>query len=332
MKTHSNLSRSLKTLCAGVAFSVMLASATQATTLSLAYAQNSQPVIDALNLLGELIEEKTDGSVTVTYFPDSQLGGERELVELLQAGAVDITKVSAGLMESFSPTYGVFSMPYLFDDTDHFYRVMDDEDIMAPVYSSTQGDGFVGMGYYDSGARNFYVKDRPVQSVEDLEGLSIRVMQSETAIEMMRLLGAVPVAMGQAEVYTSMQQGILDGAENNEFALTIARHAEIAKHYTYDMHTRIPDVVLISNMALAKLNDEQKAAVYEAMDESIEFQKQAWSDAIEATRQSAISDFGVTFYDVDLGPFQEAVQPMYDQLQAYPDQYELYTQVRALAD
>lgn len=334
-------SHALKALCAGIVISlavavivvsVVVSGASQGTTLSVAYAQNSQPVIDALHLLGELIEEKTDGAVTVRFFPDSQLGGERELVELLQVGAVDITKVSAGLMESFSPIYGVFSMPFLFDDTEHFYRVMDNPDIMAPIYASTQKNGFVGMGYYDSGSRNFYVKDRPILSVKDLEGRKIRVMQSAAAIEMMLLLNATPVAMGQAEVYTAMQQGILDGAENNEFALTIARHAEIATHYTYSMHTRIPDVVLISNMALEKLTDDQRAAVYEAMEESIEFQKQAWSQAIEAVRQSAIEDFGVNFYDVDRIPFQQAVQPIYDELKNYPEQHELYIDIRAMAD
>lgn len=358
---HSKLSLALQAFCAGVVISIAVAviviyasvsGASQGTTLSVAYAQNSQPVIDALHVLGELIEEKTDGEVTVRFFPDSQLGGERELVELLQVGAVDITKVSAGLMESFSPIYGVFSLPFLFDDNEHFYRVMDNPEIMAPIYASTQQNGFVGMGYYDSGSRNFYVKDRPIRSVEDLEGRKIRVMQSAAAIDMMRLLKATPVAMGQAEVYTAMQQGILDGAENNEFALTIARHAEIAKHYTYTMHTRIPDVVLISNFALEKLTDDQRAAVHEAMAESVEFQKQAWKEAIEAVRQAAIDNFEVKFYDVDRRPFQEAVQPIYDELKGSNDeakgssheakgssdelkgfsQYELYLEIRSLAE
>ncbi|UTF60413.1 TRAP transporter substrate-binding protein [Gilvimarinus sp. DA14] len=341
MRANPKQPHALKVFCscaaiaATVAFIVYFAvasSSSRGTTLFVAYAQNSQPVIDALQLLGERVEQKTDGAVKVKFFPDSQLGGERELVELLQVGAVDITKVSAGLMESFSPVYGVFSMPFLFDNTEHFYRVMDSAEIMAPIYASTQHNGFVGMGYYDSGSRSVYVKDRPVRSVEDLAGRKLRVMQSEAAIEMMRLLGATPVAMGQAEVYTAMQQGILDGAENNEFALTIARHAEIAKHYTYTMHTRIPDVVLISNKTLEKLTDDQVAAVYEAMEESIEFQKQAWSESIEATRQLAVDEFGVTFYEVDLKPFVEAVQPIYEGLKPYPEQYELYRDVRALGD
>ncbi|TGG93496.1 TRAP transporter substrate-binding protein [Natronospirillum operosum] len=307
-------------------------SSAQANTLTMAYAQNSQPVIDALHLLADLIEEKTDGEVTVNIYPDSQLGGERELVELMQAGAVDITKVSAGLMDSFSSIYGVFSMPYLFDDTEHFYRVMDDPEIVGPVFESTADQGFVAMGYYDSGSRNFYMRNQPVQTVEDLEGKRIRVMQSETAIEMMQLLGAIPVAMGQSEVYTSIQQGILDGAENNEFAITVARHGEVAKHYSYDMHTRIPDIVLIGTSTLESLTEEQRVAVEEAMAESIEFQKEAWSEAVAEARQQSEEEFGVTFYDVDLEPFQEAVQPMYEDLRSRPAHFELYEQIISVSE
>lgn len=222
------------------------------TTLRLAYAENSQPVKDALHFFGQQVEEKTGGEIKVAYFPDGQLGGERELVELIQANAVDITKVSSGLMESFSPLYGIFSLPYLFSNADEYYKVMDNPKIMDPVYQSTAAQGFIGIGWYDSGARNFYMSKSPIKSIEDLRGKKIRVMQSDTSIQTLKLLGASPIAMSQAEVYTSLQQGILDGAENNEFALTIARHGEVARYYTYDMHTRIPDVLLNEHCNISK--------------------------------------------------------------------------------
>lgn len=146
------------------------------TILRLAYAENSQPVKDALHFLGQQVEEKTGGDIKVQYFPDGQLGGERELVELTQVGVVDITKVSSGLMESFSPEYGVFSLPYLFATVDEYYRVMDNPQVMEPVYQSTAAQGFVGVGWYDSGARNFYMSKAPVKRIEDLRGKKIRVM------------------------------------------------------------------------------------------------------------------------------------------------------------
>ncbi|WP_428946250.1 TRAP transporter substrate-binding protein [Pantoea sp. FN060301] len=299
------------------------------TVLRLAYAENSQPVKDALHFLGNQIEEKTANEVKVIYFPDAQLGGERELVELTQVGVVDITKVSSGLMESFSPAYGVFSLPYLFADVEEYYKVMDNPEVMEPVYQSTAPQGFIGIGWYDSGARSFYMSKGPIRKIEDLQGKKIRVMQSETAIQTLKLLGASPIAMGQAEVYTSLQQGILDGAENNEFALTIARHGEVARYYTYDMHTRIPDILLMSALTLEKLTPEQQEIVKEAVKASIEFEKKAWDKEMETTRRQATENFNVEFFDIDKKPFQDAVQPIYEGLKDKPELYELYQKIQS---
>ncbi|PCF93812.1 TRAP transporter substrate-binding protein [Vreelandella nigrificans] len=299
--------------------------------LRLAYAQNSQPVKDALALFGELVEEKSNGSISVSYFPDSQLGGESELVELLQAGAIDMTKVSGGLMGSFSSLYDVFSMPYLFDDQTHFYQVMNDEEIMGNIYRSTEGQGFVGIGWYDSGQRNFYTTGQPIETVEDLAGKRVRVMQSQTAIDTMRLLGASPVVMAQEEVYTALQQGVLDGAENNEFALTTARHGEVVDYYSLDGHTRIPDIILISNRVLDSLSDEQHDALMAAIHESTEFQTEQWLAAVDDARTQIVEEFGVEINEVDIEPFQQAVQPMYEQLENIPEHYAIYQQIKAVS-
>lgn len=304
-------------------------SSAEARTLRFAYASNATPTVQAMEKFGELLEQKTDGELTVQYFPDGQLGGERELVEMVQSGLLDMTKVSGGLMESFSPVYGVFSMPYLFDDQTHFYRAMDDAAIMDPIYQSTAGQGMVGLTYYDSGARSFYTSDVPIQKVDDLQGLKIRVLQSPTSIKMVEMLGASPIAMAQAEVYTSIQQGVLDGAENNEFALTIARHGEVAKNYSYDMHTRIPDIMLISKTTYDSLTPEEQTAVIEAARESTEFQKGVWGEAVAATKKEAADNFGVTYYYPDVAEFQAAVQPMYEELKSEPEKYAVYEQIRA---
>ncbi len=322
------LAATIATLSLGAAS----AQAENSVNLKLAYAQNAQPVKDALAKFGELVEEKSGGSISVTYFPDSQLGGESELVELLQTGAIDMTKVSGGLMGSFSPLYGVFSMPYLFDDQEHFHEVMNSDAIMDEVYQSTQDQGFVGFGWYDSGQRNFYTKDTPIDEVADLEGKKIRVMQSQTAVDTMKLLGASPVVMAQEEVYTALQQGILDGAENNEFALTTARHGEVVNHYSLDGHTRIPDIILFNSNTLSRLSDAQRDAVMAAIQESTEFQLEKWSEAVNAARDSIRNDFGVEINEVDITPFQEAVQPMYESLKDKPEQYALYQKIKELSD
>lgn len=314
---------------AGLVASVSFAEA--AVDLRFGYASNATPTKEAMAKFGELVSEKTNGEVTVTYFPDSQLGSERELVEMVQAGVLDMTKVSGGLLESFSPIYGIFSVPYLFDSQEHFYRVMDDPAIVDPIFQSTAERWIVGLTYYDSGARSFYTSTKPIEQVADLAGLKIRVLQSPTLLRMVEMLGAAPIAMSQDEVYTSLQQGVLDGAENNEFALTIARHAEVAKYYTYDRHTRIPDVLLIGTATLERLTPEQRQAVVEAAEESTAFQRGAWNDAIEAARQESVEKFGVTFIEPDVAEFQQAIQPIYEELKADPEKYSVYEQIRAAA-
>lgn len=332
MTTQRHTKALLTAAIAALSLSSASLQAQNSVNLKLAYAQNPQPVKDALALFGELVEEKSGGSVSVTYFPDSQLGGESELVELLQRGAVDVTKVSGGLMGSFSPLYSVFSMPYLFDDQEHFYEVMNNDAIMGEVYQSTQDQGFVGVGWYDSGQRNFYTKDTPIEKVSDLSGLKIRVLQSETAIDTMELLGASPVVMAQEEVYTALQQGILDGAENNEFALTTARHGEVVDYYSLDGHTRIPDIILFNSNTLSSLTDDQRNAVMESIRESTEFQTEKWSEAVAEARKQIRDEFGVKINEVDIAPFQEAVQPIYEDLEDKPEQYTLYQKVKELSD
>ena len=307
-------------------------SAAQALELRFAYAQNATPTKEAMAKFGEILKEKTNGEITVAYVPDSQLGGERELVEMVQGGLLDMTKVSGGLLESFSPVYGVFSMPYLFDSEEHFYRAMDDAKIMEPIYTSTEARGMVGLTYYNSGARSFYTAKTPIEKVADLKGLKIRVLQSPTLIRMVQMLGAAPIAMSQDEVYTSLQQGVLDGAENNEFALTVARHAEVAKNYTYDVHTRSPDIMLISTATLARLTPDQQKAVQDAARESTEFHKQLWGASVDAARKECEEKFGVKFIYPDVSEFQQAVAPMYEDLKTNADQYPAFEAIRAVAD
>ncbi|MGN8648176.1 TRAP transporter substrate-binding protein [Gracilibacillus sp. HCP3S3_G5_1] len=292
--------------------------------LHFAYASNPEPVKDAMAKFGELVEKKTNGQVSVTYFPDGQLGGERELIELTQTGAIDITKVGGSALESFSNKYSIFGIPYLFDDIDHFTRVMESEAIMQPIYQSTKDLGFVGLTYYNSGQRSFYLTDGPVETPEDIEGKKIRVMESETAIEMIELLGGTAVPLGSDEVYTSLQQGIIDGSENNEFALVTAGHGDVARYYSYDEHTRVPDIVIINDNTLNQLNEEQRQAVVEAAKESTEYEKEVWEEAVEAEKQEAIEKHSVKFNEVEKAPFLEKVQPIHEKFKQNNELSELY--------
>jgi tripartite ATP-independent transporter DctP family solute receptor len=299
--------------------------------LRFAYASNAPPVKEAIAEFGRILEEKTNGEITVKYYPDSQLGGERELIELTQTGAVDITKVSGSALESFSDRYSIFGIPYLFDGEEHFYNVMENEEIMKPIYQSTSDLGFVGLTYYDSGQRSFYMKEGPVTSPEDIKGKKIRVMQSETAIKMIELLGGTPTPMGSGEVYTSLQQSIIDGAENNEFVLVTAGHGEVAKYYSYDQHTRVPDIVVMNEVTLNKLTEEQRQAVYEAAKESTEYEKKVWKEAVEKEKKQAKEQHNVQFNEVDNTPFKEAVQPLHKKFKDNPDFKDLYEAIQSMS-
>ncbi|MGI8383458.1 TRAP transporter substrate-binding protein [Robertmurraya sp. P23] len=300
--------------------------------LRFAYASNSQPVIDSMKEFGRLVSEKTNGKIEVQYYPDAQLGGERELIELTQTGAVDITKVSGSALESFSKKYSIFGIPYLFDSEEHFYKVMENEKIMNPIYQSTEDLGFVGLTYYDSGQRSFYMKDSPIETPADLKGKKIRVMQSETAIKMVELLGGSATPMGSNEVYTSLQQGIIDGAENNEFVLVTAGHGDVTKYYSYDEHTRVPDMVVMNTERLKGLTKDQRNAIYEAAKESTEFEKSVWKEAVEKEKQTAIEKHGVVFNEVDNKPFQEAVQPLHEQFKNSKEFSKTYNAIRSLSE
>ncbi len=300
--------------------------------LRYAYASNSQPVIDSMKEFGRLVEEKTDGTVKVEYFPDGQLGGERELIELTQTGAIDFTKVSASALESFSKDYAIFSLPYLFDDEAHFFAVMEDQQIMDTVYQSTKDLGFTGLTYYDSGQRSFYMVNQPIETPADLKGKKIRVMQSETAIKMVELLGGSAVPMGSDEVYTSLQSNLIQGAENNEFVLYTAGHGGVAKYYSYDEHTRVPDIVIMNEAIKKKLTSEQVKAIEDAAAESTKYEITVFKEAVEEEKAIAAKEFGVKFNTVDNAPFRELVKPLHDEFAKDPQYGELYQEIRSVAE
>ncbi len=282
--------------------------------LKFAYGSNSPVVRDSMAKIGELLKEKTEGEVIIEYYPDGQLGGERELIELVQSGAIDFTKVAGAALESFSKVYSVFGLPYLFDNENHFHNVMQNEEIMDPIYNSTKELGFRGLTYYDSGQRSFYMKNKQINSPEDLRGMKIRVMQSETAIRMIQLMGGSPTPMPNGETYTALQQGIIDGAESNEFAITEARHGEVAKYYSYDEHTRVPDIVIFGNRVLDKLNEKQIKALYEAAYESTQYQKEKWGESVAKAKEQSIKDFGMIYSDVaSKEEFKSLVQPLHEE-------------------
>ncbi|MGY4691630.1 TRAP transporter substrate-binding protein [Salibacterium sp. K-3] len=269
------------------------------------------PVHKGLVDFKERVEENSD-NITVEIFPNGTLGSENEVLEQVQNGGIDMTKVSAGALGNFASEYDVFSLPYVFEDADHFFRSMESEAVQE-LYQSTEEEGFVGLTYYDSGARSFYTKDTPIKKPSDLEGKKIRVMDSQTQIEMVEAMGGAPTPMPYGDIYTGLQQGVIDGAESNPTALTNGNHGEVAKAFSYDQHTRIPDILVMSSDTWSSLSSDQQEVVKTAAQESTETQKELWAEAVEEAKTQAKEEMGVEFYEVDKEPFREAVQPMIEE-------------------
>lgn len=316
--------------CFLAACSTPAALSSDVTVMRLPHNMNeSHPIHQSLVHFAELAEEKSDGTLRFDIFPNGQLGSEREAIELTQTGAVDATKVSATALESFSPFYALFSIPYLFADQDHYYEVMESA-IATDIYDSTSDSGFFGLTYYDAGTRNMYTIDQPVREPEDLAGLKIRVQPSETAIQMTRLMGGAPTPMAFGEVYTALQQGVIDGTENNETALIANNHGEVAKDYSYTEHAIVPDLLIFSKLRWDSFSEEERAIIREAANESSQFHKELWAEEIQRSVEAA-EELGVTFHeDVNKEAFRDLVEPMHEAVRSNEMMAPYYERIREM--
>ena len=239
----------------------------------------------------EAVKEKSNGTINIQILPNGQLGSEADNVSSIQAGALDMAKVSASTLGNFNEAWNALSVPYVFNDKDHYYKVMDGE-IAGELYNITEGDGFIGLTWLDSGSRSFYT--------------------SQIAIDMMNALGGSATVMSYSEIYTGLQQGVIDGAENNITALR--DHSDVTKYYCYDEHTRIPDVIVISTKVWNQMNDSQKNIMKETAAAATDEYKTRWAD-FENEVKTAAEGNGITFVeDVDTAAFQEACQSIYNGL------------------
>jgi tripartite ATP-independent transporter DctP family solute receptor len=287
----------------------------------------THPVHEAMEYMAQLIEEKSQGKMEIRIYPNQQLGTERELVELLQIGSLGMTKVSSATLESFAPKIQVLSIPYLFRDDEHRDKVLKGE-IGKQLLLEGEKYWLRGLCYYDAGKRSFYTKTKPVESPDDLKGLKIRTLESNMAINMIKSFGSSPTPVSYGELYTALQQGIVDGAENNPPSLYTSRHYEVCKFYSVNEHTAVPDVVIISTKVWNLLNEQEKQWIQEAADESAEFQYKLWAESVEESFRE-LKKAGVTITYPDQSGFREAVESLYENFRiSQPDMYEMVEQIR----
>ena len=287
----------------------------------------SHSVHQGMVFMAERVAEKSDGRMRIDVYPSEQLGSERENVEMLQIGSLAITKVSAAIMESFAPSYRVLNLPYIFKDREHTERVLD-SDIGSDILRDGEEFWLRGLAFYDSGSRSFYTKDRPINHPDDLRGLKIRVMPSPSAVNMIRAMGGSPTPISWGELYTALQGGVVDGAENNPPSFYLSHHFEVCRYYSLNEHSTIPDVLLVSTKIWATLTEEEQRWLQEAATESAIYQRKLWAESERYSLEQAEAA-GVEIIYPDKGPFIERVQPLYDQYKQDEQLYELIKRIQA---
>jgi tripartite ATP-independent transporter DctP family solute receptor len=281
----------------------------EAQILRLAHGLDStHPVHIAMVSMGEEIERESGGRIRVRIYPSEQLGSEREAVELVQLGGLDIAKTSAAVMESFSESYRVFGVPYLFRGKEHMWSVLSGP-IGKELLHSSVPFRLRGLCFYDAGRRSYYTKDTPIRQPADLDGLKIRVQESATAIAMVGAMGAQPTPISWGELYTALEQGVVDGAENNPPSYMSSRHYQVTGYFSLNEHTASPDVLLIGTRTWNLLSEEDRLIIVEAAENSRELQRRLWTEA-EAEALEIVQEAGVTVIYPERARFAETLEPL----------------------
>jgi tripartite ATP-independent transporter DctP family solute receptor len=285
------------------------------------------PTVEAVQLMGRLIEERTNGRHSLRVFHSRQLGEEKETIEQTRVGAIDLNRTNIAPLGSFVPIANVLALPFLIRSVDHLHAVLDGP-IGEEILASFADYGFVGLTFYDSGARSIYTRERPVRSLADLKGLRIRVQQSDLMINMIRALGGIPIAMPYGQVETALSTGLIDAAENNWPSYVTTNHYKAAPYYTLTEHTMSPEILVMSRHAWDRLSDEDKAIFREAARESSRFMRKRWS-ALEQQSQQRATAAGTTIVgDFPRQVFQEAMTPVYEKALNDPALSSLVDRIR----
>jgi tripartite ATP-independent transporter DctP family solute receptor len=257
-----------------------------------------------------LVKERTGGRIVIEVYPASQLGQEKAVIEQVQFGAIDFTRVSISPLAAFVPAFNALQLPYVYRNDDHMWNVLLG-DIGKDLFAALEPSNFIGIGWFEPGSRNFYNSKRPVNTPADLAGLKIRVQESELMMGMVSAFGAVPTPMAYGEVYSALQTGVIDGAENNWPSYDSASHFEVAKYFVVDEHTRVPEIIIGSKLALSKLAPADLAIIKQAALDAIPLQRQLWAAKEKVSQDKVIAAGCKITYITDKAPWQALMAPLY---------------------
>lgn len=297
------------------------------TTMKMAFNQdNTHPQYIAMEQFGKKLAERTGGEYTLEIYPSELLGAQKETLEMTQTGSIEMCIVANSLLENWNPDFAVFNLPYISFSVEHQRAVVNDPRIVGALYDSIQNQGIKVLAAFHGGVRNVYAK-KAIKTPADLKGLKIRVMQSDTNLSMMNLMGGTGIAMGQGEVYTAIQTGVLDGAENNELIYNSLLQYEVAPFYSYAKHLMLPDMLVISVETWNALPDNVKKIFTEEIPGAVKLEYDSFNLAVK-TALAASGTKGVTITNPDIAPFMKAVAPLTESKLSTGTAKTLYRQIK----
>ncbi|MER9403713.1 TRAP transporter substrate-binding protein [Mesorhizobium caraganae] len=268
------------------------------------------PTVEAVKYFGELVKERTAGRYAVELYHSAQLGEEKDTIEQVRTGVIDLNRISMAPFNGLIPETTVPSLPYIFRSEDHMHKVMDGA-VGDQVAAAFEQVGLVLLAFYDSGARSFYNSKKPINSLADLAGMKFRVIQSDIFVDMVAALGANATPMPYGEVYSAIETGVIDGAENNFPSYDTAKHAEVAKFYSLDEHTMVPEAFVMAKSSWDKLTPEDQAIFKAAAKESVARQRELWTAKVKESR-AKVEAAGSQITTPDKQPFIDAMGPVYE--------------------
>jgi tripartite ATP-independent transporter DctP family solute receptor len=317
------------TSCAALGLAAAAAASAAETTLRSADTHaDGYPTIEAVKYMGELLSEETDGRLGIQVFHSGQLGEEKDTIQQTQFGVIEMNRINLAPLNNIVPETQVPGLPFLFRDIEHMRTVMDGE-IGDEILAAFEPHDMIGLAFYDSGARSVYNSKRPINTPDDMKGLKIRVQQSDVFIAMVEAMGGNPTPMPFGEVYSGLQTGVIDGAENNFPSYYNTRHFEVAKNYSLTEHSMSPEVLVMSKRTWDGLSAEDQAAVRKTAKQSVAKMRELW-DAFETESRQAVIDGGAKINDVDKQAFIDLMQPVYDKFLTDPELKDLADRIRAV--
>ena len=268
------------------------------------------PTVMAVKHMSDIIKEKTGGKHSIKVYTGNALGGEKDTIEQTKLGALDLVRINVAPMNNICPETMVATLPFLFRSKDHMRKVLDGP-VGEEILKACESQGFIGLAFYDSGARSLYTVKKPVKTLADAKGLKIRVQQSDLWVALLQAMGANATPMPYGEVYTALKTGLVDGAENNWPSFDTSRHFEVAKFYSVTEHSMAPEMLLMSKKVWDTLTPDEQKIFRDAAKASVPYMRKLW-DEKEAQSKARVLAAGAQMIEVDKKSFQDAMKPVYD--------------------